>query len=289
MRIANLPWYDFHELSGATDALWSGIARHLAAAGVDDVPERLDRETDHRVQWRQPNLLLSQACGYDVLYDSATELEVVATPCFVAEGCDQSSYRSAVVVRDLDRVTALEELRGSVCVINEATSHSGTNALRPLVAPLSRGGRFFGEVRASGDHATSLEMVAAGLADVACVDVVVWELCRRVRPRTLHGLRVLRFTEKAPAPPYVTSKRTPPDVMRGLREALAAAMADPELCPVREALLIGGVEMLGEDTYRALVHFERPALDFGYAELPSPRCSPLFTQMSPSPAPMSHP
>src|SRR5262245_43293000 len=123
MRIARLPWYDFDELAPATDALWLGIARHAERAGIPDVPHRLDRATDHAVQWKQPELLLSQACGYDVLYDNAPDLLVVATPRYAIPGCEGGTYRSAVVVRESDRLDDLESLRGRTCVVNERSSH----------------------------------------------------------------------------------------------------------------------------------------------------------------------
>ncbi len=289
MYIANLPWYDFAELESATDAWWEGLALHLARAGIDEVPLQLDREQDHIEQWQAPNLLWSQACGYDVLYDAAADLAVVATPRYDAPGCEGASYRSAVLVRDDRSIERLEELRGSVCAINEAASHSGTNALRPLIAPLARDGRFFGAVRVSGDHVTSLEMVATRAADVACVDVIVLELCRRVRPHLLSGLRVLTHTELALAPPYVTSARTSPALIAQLRAALRGALADASLAEAREQLLIGGAELLDANAYRELARFEAAALAHGYFELPAPRRSPLSSPPHSPHSPTSSP
>jgi len=277
MRVANLPWYDFEELTESTDALWRGIATHMRRAGIADVPDSLDRESGHVDQWRLPELLLSQACGYDVLYDAAADLAVVATPRYSAPGCEGSHYRSAIVVRADDGARTLGDLAGRRCVVNEASSHSGTNALRALVAPLSRNGRFFETVSESGDHATSLAQVAEGRADVACVDVVVLELCRRVRPESLARLRTLGLTELAPAPPFVTARVTAPEDLEKLRRALLAAMSDPDLVAARSALLLEGVDFLEERAYGALVDFEAPALANAYFELPAPNQSPLTT------------
>ena len=65
VSVASLPWYDFAELRPHTDAWWGGISRHLGAAGVEDVPDKLDRG-DYVAHWRRPVLLLSQSCGYDL-------------------------------------------------------------------------------------------------------------------------------------------------------------------------------------------------------------------------------
>jgi ABC-type phosphate/phosphonate transport system substrate-binding protein len=275
MSIANLPWYDFAELTAATDAFWLALAQAMRRHGIADAPLALDRATNHVEQWRRADLLFSQACGYDVLHDQAGELAVVATPVYRVAGCPAATYRSALVVRDDDAAQDVEALRGRACVINEASSHSGTNALRPLVAPHARAGRFFSSVRASGDHVTSLEMVADRRADVACVDVVVLALCERVRRDALAGTRILAYTEPAPAPPFVTSRRTPRETMTRMRAALSDAFADRTLAPTRDALLLDGIEIGDEDRFEALRRFEEPALAHGYFELPAPAASPL--------------
>ena len=95
MRIADLPWYDLEELTPATDAWWRGIAGHLRRLGVDRVPENLSREGSHVDRWVHPDLLLSQACGYDVLYDAASDIAPIATPCYAAAGCEAGTGAEA--------------------------------------------------------------------------------------------------------------------------------------------------------------------------------------------------
>lgn len=274
-RVANLPWYDFPELEAATDALWSGVAARLRAAGLADVPERLARDGDYLAQWRDPRLLLSQACGYDVLYDAQEFLRPVAVPRFRLADCPAGTYRSAIVVRAAGGARTLDDLRGGIAVVNDRTSHSGTNAWRPCLAAQSRAGRFFREVKVSGDHVTSLEMVAGGAADAACVDVVVLELCAKFRPESLDGLREIDRTPPAPAPPWVTSRATDPAIVAALAQALAETLAAPENEWIRAALLIDGVLPCDETTYHPLRDFERTALALDYFELPAPDRSPL--------------
>lgn len=283
MRIADLPWYDLPELQPATDAWWLGIGRHLRALGQDDVPAALQRHTDHAENWRSPHLLLSQACGYDVLYDSADDLLPIATPCYALPGCLGPRYTSVVVVREHSEFVAIADLRGARCSINEASSHSGTNALRPLVAPLSRDGRFFASVTATGSHTDSLLMVQCGEADVACIDAIVFELVRAERPRALDGLRTIGRSSPALAPPYVTSRHTDAATVTRLQEALRRALADPTLVACRAALRLHGFEFLPAAAYAELAEFEAPALRAGYFELPAPRRSPLGVAAPPAP------
>jgi ABC-type phosphate/phosphonate transport system substrate-binding protein len=99
-------------------------------------------------------------------------------------------YNSFVVISEDSSAKRFEDLRGARCVVNEMTSHSGMNALRGLMAPLHRGGRFFSEVAISGSHVASLATVAAGAADVAAIDCVTYELLRRYRPESLRRVLV---------------------------------------------------------------------------------------------------
>jgi len=275
VRIADLPWYDLPELQAATDAWWSGIAGHLRRLGVDRVPDRLQRDGCHIEHWQHRELLLSQACGYDVLYDAARWIVPIATPCYRQGSVAGPRYTSALVVRADSPRQNLGDLRGARFVVNEASSHSGNNAVRPLVAPRCEGGRFFAAVHTTGSHTDSLGAVQRGTADAACIDTVVLELLHRVRPQALHGLRVMATTAAAWAPPYVTSVHSGAPVRQALRRALAAAVQDPALAGCRAALLIDGFEVLPDGAYGALAAFEQPALDAGYFELPAPALSPL--------------
>lgn len=274
MSVAALPWYDFSELRSETDAWWAGIARHLRAAGLQAAPEELLR-ADHVEAWTREDLLLSQACGYDVLYDYADHVVPIATPCYAAEGCEGPRYRSYVVVRADRPWRTFAELRGARMAINQASSHSGTNAMRPQAASLQQDGAFFGQVVETGAHVRSLRAVHVGEVDAACVDAVVLALLRRVRPAAVMGLRAVACTGTALAPPYVTSRQTSPEQVALLRRALQAAAADPTLAGVRQSLLLREFTVFPPESYAELQEFEAPAMAAGYRELPAPARSPL--------------
>jgi ABC-type phosphate/phosphonate transport system substrate-binding protein len=199
MHVVNLPWYDLPEPERETDALWAGIARHLRKEGIE-APDRLDHNTEYDAQWLKPNLLFSQACGYDVLYDHAPHLTVIATPRYAARGCEGACHRSSIVVRENESAATVAALKGKRAVVNDATSHSGTNALRAHVAPHAQGGRFFSNVKVSGAHTESLAMLARNEADVACIDLDVWDLCERAR-RGAQRSKEARTNRESPRAP----------------------------------------------------------------------------------------
>lgn len=265
--IACLPWYALPETAAAQDALWSVLARHLRRQGVRGVPRRLSRGASAHSLLSNPALLLGQCCGYDIVYGFSSTLALVATPRYAAPGCEGTDHRSLVLVRADAPARDLADLGGGACVVNGFASHSGTNALRHLVAPLSRDGRFFRRVIASGGHLASLDLLCRGKADVMAIDGVLHALLARDRPRALAGTRVLCRTEPAPNPPFVTAASADPDLVERLQAALAAALDDPDARPAKAALMLEGVSLLPIQAYARIVELEAAALGHGYLEM----------------------
>ncbi len=266
-RFACLPWYDLPETRTAQDALWTVIARHMRRHGLSDVPRRLLRERPTLQMLTDPRLLLGQCCGYDVVYGFSGSVVPLATPEFDADGCEGSDYRSFVLVRQDSLADDLADLRGKTCVINGFNSHSGTNTLRALVAPLSRKGRFFGTVKVSGAHIASLAMLTAGQADVMAMDCVIHALLTRHRPAALAGTRILCRSMAAPAPPFVTAARATDETMETLRAGLSDAFADPDAQSSMEAMLLRGAAVRPLTDYARIAEIEASATARGYFEL----------------------
>ncbi len=267
MAVASLPMYDLRELRGAHAALWAGIVRHIVRAGIVDRPGALCLDRPAGEVWSDPGLLLSQCCGADLTGAYADKLRVVATPRYRAPGCTGGHYASLMVVAENSDIGDLEDMRGRIAAINHPDSHSGMNAMRALIAPFSRDGRFFSAVKASGGHAASLALIVSGAADVAAIDCVTHALLARHRPLALAGTRVLGRTASAPAPPYVTRAGAGDDLVLCLQAALRAALADPELEAARETLLLDGIEVLPAGAYLRIPAFARLAARYGYPAL----------------------
>ena len=267
MLRASLPMYDLPEVREWTDRLWASIAEELRESGVAGVPDALERPSDRHDAWRRDGLLFSQSCGYPAATTFRDVLRVVATPHYAAPGCEGPRYSSVVVARETSRVVALEELRGAVCAFNSRDSQSGYNALRALVAPLVRGGRFFARTVETGGHAASIEAVRTGRADVCAADCVTWALHARHWPSALTGLEVIRYTEPAPGLPFVTAGDVSDATLASIREALRRAFVRPDLAETRDALLISGLSILPADAYEPLLAMERAAAASGYPDL----------------------
>jgi len=267
VRIAALPMYDFPELVPAHDALWAAIADRLRAAGIDRVPETLTRTEDLPSLWRDPRLLLGQTCGYPLMTELAGRVRVVATPIYRAPGCAGAFHRSALVVSAGNDAYDLTALRGRRCAINGWDSNTGMNLLRAMIAPLAEGRPFFESIRVSGSHRRSLELIAAGDADLAAIDGVTLAHLTRIDPALVAATRLLGWSPSSPCLPMVTTAGTDTRLIEALRRALSDIAADPALSPIRDALMLDGFERLAVDAYTPVLGFERHAVSLGYPHL----------------------
>jgi ABC-type phosphate/phosphonate transport system substrate-binding protein len=265
--IAALPMYDFPDLRDAHDRLWAALARRLRASAVAGVPGTLTRDLSHRAVWAHPGLLLGQACEYPLSKSFRESLRIVATPRYSAPGCAGASYRSAIVVRADEPVDSLEGLRDRRCVVNEPDSNSGMNMFRAALAPVSGGSRFFQSVCFSGSHRKSLELVAARDADVTAVDCVTLAYLQRIQPQLTSVVRVVAWTPAGPCLPFVTSRQTSEPTFQALRAAMAEIFADRALAPVRELLLLEGLDLAPDDTFARVLQLELEAQQWRYPKL----------------------
>ncbi|HEV8262902.1 MAG TPA: PhnD/SsuA/transferrin family substrate-binding protein, partial [Burkholderiales bacterium] len=118
-------------------------------------------------------------------------------------------------------------------------------------------GRFFARTVQTGAHASSLQAVLRGEADVCAVDAVCVALSRRYRPELLAGLMEIARSPMVPGLPYVTAGHRPPQELARMRQAIAAAFTDPQLQPARDALFLSGCSPLDRSDYAIIAALER--------------------------------
>jgi len=158
-------------------------------------------------------------------------------------------------------------MRGRRVAFNGDGSQSGYSALRAAVAPLAEGDRFFADSLKSGGHLASMELVAAGTADLAAVDAVCWGLARRHRPELAAPLRVLCRTATTPGLPLITAARRDDGEVAAIRAAVDETLADPALASARADLLLQGIEVRADADYDAIAEMARGAESRGYPSL----------------------
>ena len=211
--------YDWPEVHDRTDAFWQATAAFLKVEGID-VPEVLDRPLEISAPWSRPDLLLGQTCGLPYVMGRCGDAGLVARPDYGLPGASGGEYCSAIICRR-DESGDLSSFRGRIAAVNEYGSQSGCNALAAEVHGLGLVGEpFFGEVRLSGAHRKSATLVADGMCDIAAIDAVGWALFQELESERAETLRVLRWTQKTPALPFISAF---PEHAEGLRRALTQA------------------------------------------------------------------
>lgn len=264
-RSVSLPMYVSNPQ--AVQSLWQLLTKRLAQTGVKGVPEALDWPQDYLAHWRDPQLLLSQTCGYPLTHALAGAVQLIGLFTYAVPGSEGIFCRSQLVARQEHVGRALADFRGLRAAFNSEDSQSGYNALRAAVAPLAVEGRFFAEVVQTGSHAASLAAVQQGRADLAAVDCVTYARLGRDMPQTVEGVCVVGQTQPYPGLPLVTGRDTSASERLAVQSALAALVRDPAAAPALDALGINGFQTPPHASYQVCVDMRLHAAAVGYPDL----------------------
>ena len=263
---AALPMYDLPEVRWANDALWRRMAERLRAVGVP-APPALTRGGDIAAEWRNPNLLFGQTCGYPYVKALRGTVALVATPEYAFPGCEGANHCSFLIRRSADARADTAAFRGSVAAINDPGSNSGANLFRAAIAPIANGAPFFARVVTAGSHAKSLRAVAEGRADLAAIDCVSFALIGQADPGLIDAIAIVGRTVSSPCLPFIASAAHPPETLAALRESLRATLADPDLAEARAAIGLAGARAASSADYEPICEIERMAEAAGYPRL----------------------
>jgi len=237
--IASLPMYDRPETRAANDRLWQLIRARLP----EGAPEHLTRSGDPWADWRDPGLVLSQACGLPYRARLHGHVALVATPVHDLP-CAPGAYFSVLVARRGDPRRQFADFAGAVLAVNDGLSQSGWAAPQALAA---EHGFSLDRTVLTGSHRASAEAVARGAADLAAIDAVTWRMIRRWDDFA-DALREIGETGTAPALPYIAAPGQDTDALyAALEDAIAALSADD-----RERLCLEGVTAVPAERYLAV-------------------------------------
>jgi ABC-type phosphate/phosphonate transport system substrate-binding protein len=252
----------------AQDALLSRLKTHLHDIGWEGRIDIVVPKGALRTHWLDPNLLLSQTCGYPLMTYLRGQVTLLSTPQYRCSGCFGTHYSSRIVVRETDRQTSLSAYRGRIAAINSEDSNSGMNVLRHALIPLvdhAQGGTFFSDIVVSGGHLQSLDLLQTGRVDVAAIDVVTWSLLEDTEPERLRGLQTLAFSADAPALPLIGSRHLTATQQQTIRTALDFLVVHDGA--LLEALKIMHFNALDWHAYETILEIQEGARNAGVAPL----------------------
>ena len=242
--------YDWPEVQWAHDALWTAVRDAARREGVA-APDGLDRTRPSHDVWLDPQLVLSQSCGWPFATSLIGRVGLVGTPVYGVEGCEGPLYSSAVVTRRGRGAQDLPGLAGLRAAINSRDSLSGYVALR---AALAEAGVDLSSIdwRETGSHRESVRAVAEGAADFAAIDAVCWALARRFEAAAAARLAPIAWTPLRLGLPLITAAGRSDAEIEAIRRAFSAALAAPETLLARSALRLRGLAVLTESDYRPI-------------------------------------
>ncbi|MBS9718395.1 phosphate/phosphite/phosphonate ABC transporter substrate-binding protein [Pseudohalocynthiibacter aestuariivivens] len=195
--IAHFGMYDRAETAEANNRLWSAIRTQLGYG-----PDTLTCDGDFFEIWQNPDLLLSQTCGYPYRARLHGHVTLVGTPDYGLADCPAGYYNSVFVARADDPRSELKDFNGACLAYNDALSQSGWAAPRVYC---DANGISLGSLFQSGAHAASARAVHEGQADFAALDAITWSMIERWDPFA-KDLRVLAHTPCTPGLPLISAK-----------------------------------------------------------------------------------
>jgi ABC-type phosphate/phosphonate transport system substrate-binding protein len=248
--------YDWPEVAWAHDALWAATAERLDKAGLA-APASLERSRSLEEVWRDPDLVLSQTCGFPFATRLRGRVRLVATPAYAVEGCEGPRYSSMIVARRDEAGSRLADFAGRRVAFNTQDSLSGYVALVASMRDEGLAPDAF-EWIATGSHRASIRAVAEERADVAAIDAVCWALALRHEPQATAALQIVATTPLRPGLPLITAAERSDREVAAIRAALVHAIAAPATTAAREALMINGLGVLDEWDYVPIAALGRP-------------------------------
>lgn len=164
--------------------------------------------------------------GYLELARSAPgKIDLLAVP--VVGGI--TTYNSYVLVPAASRARSLADLAGKRFAFTDELSLTGrAYAVYWVKRHGADPATFFGSVQMTRSHDRSVEAVAKGLVDGACVDSLIYEEMVKARPALAKAVRRIDTSPPFGSPPVVASTSIPAERRTAIREVLLGMGADEE-------------------------------------------------------------
>ena len=245
-----LSWYDFDFLRPKTDQFWDLLKMGLEERLEINLPAQLNRYDLPKKLFKKDHLLLAQACGLDLIINAKDNIQAIATPIYQTEFSTAGKYCSLFIANKNDKRKKVEDFARATCAINETTSHSGMNAFLEKIDTGKKA--FFSDVILAGSHATSLKSVAFGVAEIAAIDCISFQLLTNHDAALKENIKILELSEEFPCPPFVTSMATDTQTCQKLFDGISHCLAQEEYKPLQSSLLLSGVKSVKKEAYEGI-------------------------------------
>jgi ABC-type phosphate/phosphonate transport system substrate-binding protein len=229
--------YDHAAIADKTDLWWQVIREELLLRGIS-APSHLTRNDDSRSIWTNPDLLLTQCCGYDLMVNGYVELEPIVTPVYGYDDSENGNYCSYIIVSKSSGIVTASDLKNCKLAVNGYRSHSGYNAMREFMAEELGPGEHGQALLVSGSHYNSMTLVADGEISAGAIDCVTYGIVASYAPALVERLTVLGKSPTHAVLPYAVPSTMDAETKAVLQSALFAAFNNPQHQEVRDQLNI---------------------------------------------------
>ncbi len=216
-----------------------------------------------------PNLIAVQTCGYPLLHKWATTHDPIAAAVFDCKGCVGTQYSSWFVTHVNHPADRLEQFQHQRAAMSGIHSNSGMNVLRFAISQLPKkkrvDGTFFSEVKVSGGHWQSLEMIASEQADLAAIDAVSYALALKAKPALADSIKIVGQSEMTVGLPFVIPKTSTTRVNRLIRAMDQATIEMDQ--SARDTLSLRGFSRVKLRDYKKIEDLEKSAIRAKYSKL----------------------
>ena len=241
--------YDFPEVRDSTNLLLAGLVDALASCGEVAKAETPESSTHEELMkmWRSDETVLSQSCGLPFVEELHDFVDVVGTFLWTDVSDDRGRYRTVIVVPKSLGVTSIDQAHGLRPVLSNTQSLSGWCSLGVALAEVTNDPQFVRPFLTSGGHATSLQMLEDGDADIASIDSATYRLLSRHRPALVNNVRVIGYGPSVPATPIIVSKSCAVDA-EVLYRIISGVFDRPDLqAPLADIGISGFVRLANSD------------------------------------------
>jgi ABC-type phosphate/phosphonate transport system substrate-binding protein len=259
-----------YAVTPAVEAAWRALLAHVTQeAGVPlsylpyPAPQPLE------ALWSRPDLGAVFMCGYPIAQKLAPVIPLAAPIPDADWSGGRAVYRTDLIVRQEAPYRRLEDTFGGRAGWTVAHSQSGFNAFRHHLLAYRSAARPALYAEMVGNLVTArnvLDGVREGHIDVGPLDAYWHMLIARHAPQLTAGIRVLASTEPTPMPAFVAAAAAPPELVKSLQRAFAAAARRPWFAPLGEQLLLRGFAPVNEADYAMLLRWDEEARASGFEQ-----------------------
>ncbi|MGB8932537.1 MAG: PhnD/SsuA/transferrin family substrate-binding protein [Anaeromyxobacteraceae bacterium] len=222
------------------------IAKRLGTE-IEFVQRRTYREVNDLLVAGQVDAAMICTGGFLELERRAPgKVELLAVP--IAGGA--TTYHSYVIVPASSRAKTLADLAGKRFAFTDELSLTGhAYAIYWLKRHGAAPDTFFGSLQLTRSHDRSIDAVARGVVDGACVDSLVFDELARLRPELREAIRIIDTSPPFGAPPVVAATGVPVARRAAIRAALVNMSGDPEGAKALAAIGLQGFAVLPGSHY----------------------------------------